>query len=61
MQLDKDMDVSRAAAVLANTLGVTLSTVRVQYPNNSQTHCPADTANLTMLQEQGGYVVSLKP
>lgn len=61
VQLDKDMDVSRAAAVLANTLGVTLSTVRARDPNNSQTPCPADTANLTMLQEQGGYVVSLKP
>jgi hypothetical protein len=57
-QLDKDMDVSRAAAVLANTLGVTMMIARVRDPT-SQMPCPEDTANLTLLHDKGGYVVSL--
>jgi hypothetical protein len=42
VQLDKEIDVSRTAGMLADTLGAMLLAVRVR-PHNSQTPCPADT------------------
>jgi hypothetical protein len=57
-QLDRELEVSRTAAVLTGTLSAMLPAVRASH-SESQSPSAADAATLAMLHERGGYLTTL--